>query len=77
MVSSFLVACRPLVGGMFVALALPLYAVERCDDARCVGAVVIVRRISCVRRPWRLGCWVRRPRGAPLTPRIFVITIEM
>ena len=74
---SFVVACRALVGGMIVTLALPLCAVERCDDARRVGAVVMVWRISCVRRPWRLGCWVRRPRGAPPTPRIFVITIEM
>ena len=28
-----------------------------------------------VRRPWRLGCWVRRPRGAPPTPHIFAITV--
>ena len=54
-VSSFLVACRSLVGGMFVALALSLRAVERCDDARRAGAVVMARRISVVRRPWRLG----------------------
>ena len=72
---SFVVDCRSLVGGTFVALALLLRAVERCDNARRVGAAVMVWRISFVRRPWRLGCWVQRPRGAPLTPRIFVITV--
>ena len=51
----FVVACRSLVGGMFVALALPLQAVERCDDARRVGAVVMVKRISFISRPWRLS----------------------
>ena len=74
---SFVVACRSLVGGMFIAVALPLCAVECCDGIRRVGTVVMVRRISFVPRPWRLGCWVRRPRGAPPTPRIFAITVEL
>ena len=53
---SFVVDCRSLVGGgMIVALALSLRAVEHCDDARRAGAVVMARRISVVRRPWRLG----------------------
>ena len=52
---SLVVDCRSLVGGMIVALALSLRAVERCDDARRAGAVVMARRISVVRRPWRLG----------------------
>ena len=49
----FVVDCRLLVGGMIVALALSLREVKRCDDARRAGAVG--RRISCGRRPWRLG----------------------
>ena len=57
MVSSFLVACRSLVGGMFVALALPLYAVERCDDARHVGAVIL--RISS--SPPTVEAWLLGP----------------
>ena len=51
----FVVDRRALVVGMIVALALSLCVVERCNDARRGGADVMARRISDVRRPWRLG----------------------
>ena len=68
-----LVVCL-LAGGMYVVMVVSLRVVERCDDVRRAGDVLMVWQILFGRRLWRIYCWLRRQR-APPTPRMLAITV--